>query len=156
MLLAAVLAATTLATPVADRVATLAVLDKVSSEVRELQLKPGTVVRHGKLRIALKVCERTPPWEAPLTGAFVQIDRLRGQRAERAFSGWLFAESPSLNSFDDERYDVWVKACAMNFPEITPPPATSPSRPPSSPAAPARASSAPQSAPSADTAGDSN
>ncbi len=65
----------------------------------------------------------TPPWELPPeTGAFVQV--LVAERSSpgadprwlRAFSGWLFKNSPSLNVVEHPIYDVWVKDCAMSFP----------------------------------------
>lgn len=110
-----------LPTPNAERVLVIGVLDKVSSETRDLTLKPGETVRFGKLRIAARTCESSPPWQRPHTGAFLQIDGpARDNKLKRLFSGWLFAESPSLNSFDNERYDVWVRSCAMRFPETGP------------------------------------
>ncbi len=110
-----------LPTPNAERVLVIGVLDKVSSETRDLTLKPGETVRFGKLRIAARTCEASPPWQRPHTGAFLQIDGpTRDNSMKRLFSGWLFAESPSLNSFDNERYDVWVRSCAMRFPETGP------------------------------------
>jgi hypothetical protein len=110
-----------LPTPNAERVLVIGVLDKVSSETRNLTLKPGETVRFGKLRIAARTCEASPPWQRPHTGAFLQIDGpVRDNTMKRLFSGWLFAESPSLNSFDNERYDVWVRSCAMRFPDTGP------------------------------------
>lgn len=110
-----------LPTPNAERVLVIGVLDKVSSETRDLTLKPGETVTFGKLRITARTCEASPPWQRPHTGAFLQIDGpVRDNAMKRLFSGWLFAESPSLNSFDNERYDVWVRSCAMRFPETGP------------------------------------
>nr|WP_184069302.1 DUF2155 domain-containing protein [Sphingosinicella soli] len=110
-----------LPTPNAERVLVIGVLDKVSSETRDLTLKPGETVRFGKLRISARTCEASPPWQRPHTGAFLQIDGpVRDNTVKRLFSGWLFAESPSLNSFDNARYDVWVRSCAMRFPETGP------------------------------------
>lgn len=108
-------------TPNAERVLVIGVLDKVSSETRDLVLKPGNSVTFGKIRIAARTCEAAPPWERPHTGAFLQIDGPGDDnKPKRLFSGWLFAESPSLNSFDNARYDVWFKSCAMRFPETGP------------------------------------
>lgn len=108
-------------TSVAERVVTIAALDKDSSETKLFSLKPGEAVTFGKIRVVVRTCETAPPWERPHTGAFVQIDSaIKDRTPERLFSGWLFAESPSLNSFDHPRYDVWVKSCAMRFPETGP------------------------------------
>lgn len=106
-------------TPMADRVARIAALNKQNGRVQEFQVHPGTRVTYGRLAITVRSCEMTPPWERPaLTGAFVQIDDVPAKK--RLFSGWLYAESPSLNSFDHPVYDIWVRSCAMRFPETGP------------------------------------
>jgi hypothetical protein len=106
-------------TPMAQRVVGFAALDKRTGRVQAFTGKPGSVARWGALTIRVRACETTPPWERPsLTGAFLQVDvaQKRGG-VRRAFSGWLFAESPSLNAFDHPVYDVWVKSCTMSFPD---------------------------------------
>lgn len=108
-------------TPMAERVITFAVLNKNNGQTRDFRVKPGTAVTFGRLAIRARACEATPPWERPWSGAFLQIDdRPKRGGAKRVFSGWLFAESPSINSFDHPVYDVWVKSCAMSFPETGP------------------------------------
>ena len=142
-----------LPTPNAERVVTIAALDKVSSETRMLTLKPGQFVRFGKLRITARACEAAPPWERPMSGAFLQIDGPKGKKGTpaRLFSGWLFAQSPSLNSFDHPRYDVWVKSCTMRFPETGPDTLVV-----GASAKPKPDDSAPKSAPASETARDNN
>jgi hypothetical protein len=149
LLAATAAAAQTLPTPNAERVLTLGVLDKVSSETKTLTMKPGQFVRFGKLRITARACAAAPPWEKPHTGAFLQIDGPKGKAATpaRLFSGWLFAESPSLNSLDHPRYDVWVRSCAMRFPETGPDTVV---------AGASSRSSAAKSEPASETAADSN
>ncbi len=112
-----------LGTPREERVATLGLLNKRNNITQDIQLKPGESRRVGDVIVRLATCERTPPWEnPPETGAFVQV--LIAQRSSpganpkwmRAFSGWLFKNSPSLNVVEHPVYDVWVKDCAMSFP----------------------------------------
>lgn len=108
-------------TPMAERIITFAVLNKNNGQSRDFRVKPGAAVTYGRLTIRARACEATPPWERPWSGAFLQIDdRPKRGGARRVFSGWLFAESPSINSFDHPVYDVWVKSCAMSFPETGP------------------------------------
>ncbi len=110
-----------LPTPMNERVATVAALDKRTSAMANFKLKPGDAMRFGGLTIRLRACEATPPWERPEAGAFVQVDEaLKKGGARRVFSGWLFARSPGLAAFEHPNYDVWVKACAMRFPETGP------------------------------------
>ncbi len=111
------------ATPMAERVATIAFLNKRNGETRDLDMKPGESRRIGNAIIRLSACERTAPWEpVPETGAFVQLlvqdreTRSSDPVWKRVFSGWVFKESPSLNVVEHPIYDVWVKNCAMEYP----------------------------------------
>lgn len=106
-------------TPMAERVATIGLLNKRNNVSQDLELKPGESAREGNVIVRLSACERTAPWEMPQeTGAFVQV--LVQERGEdefaTVFSGWLFKESPSVNVVEHPIYDVWVKDCAMSFP----------------------------------------
>jgi hypothetical protein len=105
-------------TPMAERVAVLGLLNKRNGIVRDLTLKPGQAIRVKDVVVRLRACETTAPWETQkLTGAFVQFDVQRtDQNWVRAFSGWLYKESPSLNVVEHPVYDVWPKSCAMTFP----------------------------------------
>ncbi len=133
-------------TPMAERVAVLGFLNKRNGIVRDLTLRPGQAIRIKDVTVRLRACETAAPWEnAPLTGAFVQLDVERSDgKWIRVFSGWLYKESPSLNVVEHPVYDVWPKSCAMNFPAG---PAA-----PSSPRASSNASSAKKSAPDAGAA----
>lgn len=106
-------------TSMAERVAVLGLLNKRNGATRDVQLKPGQATRLGDVIIRLRACEKTAPFESEQqTGAFAQVD-IRGTdgRWTRAFSGWLFKERPALNVVQHPIYDVWVKSCAMTFPD---------------------------------------
>jgi hypothetical protein len=110
-------------TPMDQRVATLGVLNKRNGLSRDLIMKPGEAVRMNDLVIRLKACDQTEPWESDqLTGAFVQVivKNTTGANWRKVFSGWLFRESPSLNTVEHPVYDVWVKACTMRHPDAGP------------------------------------
>lgn len=110
------------ATPMAQRVATLGLLNKRNGRARDVQLKPGQAMRIGDVVLRLRACDRTAPWEPDqLTGAFAQVI-VRGIDGQwrRAFSGWLFKERPALNVVQHPIYDVWAKNCAMSFPATGP------------------------------------
>ena len=109
--------------PMAERVATIGVLNKRNNLTQDLEMRPGETRRLGDLIVRMSACERTAPWEVPAeTGAFVQVlvsERGEGQSQagwRQVFSGWLFKNSPSLNVVEHPIYDVWVKDCAMSFP----------------------------------------
>ena len=107
-------------TPMAERVATLGLLNKRNNVSQDLELRPGEQQRVGDVIIRLRACERTAPWEFDRDeGAFVQVlVRERGTQDSfrKVFSGWLFKNKPALNVVEHPIYDVWVKSCAMDFP----------------------------------------
>ena len=128
-------------TPMPERVAVLGLLNKRNGISRELTLRPGQAGRFGDVIVRLRACETTAPWEVQrLTGAFVQLDVRNPQgRFERVFSGWLYAETPSLNVVEHPIYDVSPKSCAMTHPGGEEPegrPANNRSRAPNSTASP--------------------
>jgi hypothetical protein len=109
-------------TPMPQRVAVLGLLNKRNSQARDVTLKPGQGVEIGDVRIRLRACETTAPWETQqLTGAFTQVD-VRGPDGvwRRPFSGWLYKERPGINVVQHAIYDVWVKSCTMSFPATGP------------------------------------
>ena len=131
------------ATPMAERVAVLGLLNKRNGLVRELEMKPGESVRVGRAIVRMRACEMTAPWEdPPETGAFVQltVQDQRDDKWRRVFSGWIFRERPDRNVIEHPIYDVFVKSCAMTYPGGEP---VERSAPKSAPAP--KASSAPQS-----------
>ena len=142
-------------TPLAERVATLGLLNKRNNLTRDIKLKPGESLRVDNVIVKLAACEKTAPWEdPPETGAFVQVfveerATVRERLAwHKVFSGWVFRNAPSLNVVEHPVYDVWIKDCAMRFPgdEATPKSAASASsaaKPAGKPSAAASPSAAP-------------
>jgi hypothetical protein len=107
-------------TPNAERDVVIGALDKRTGQTRAFKGHPGQQFDFGSLHVVVRTCETTPPWEQKLTGAFLLIDDRLGAQAKRVFSGWMFAESPSLHPLEHPRYDIWVKSCTMRFPETGP------------------------------------
>lgn len=143
-------------TPMAERVVRLAALNKRNGATQEFTAHTGDSFRFATLTVRVRACETTPPWEARQTAAYLQIDDAPAQvrkatahPVRRVFSGWMFAESPSLNPLEHPLYDVWVRSCTMRFPDTGPDTvvagrsATSQSKAPKSPDAPKAAASRP-------------
>lgn len=111
---------TQIGTPLAERVATIGLLNKRNNLSQEFEMAPGESRRVGDVIIRLQSCERTAPWELPQEiGAFVQVlvlERGTQDSFRRIFSGWLFRNAPSVNVVEHPIYDVWVKDCTMEFP----------------------------------------
>lgn len=110
-------------TPMAERIAVVGLLNKRNGLTRDLTMKPGEALRVGDAIVRLQACEASAPWEnVQETGAFVQLDvrSTADGKWRRAFSGWLFRERPDRNVVQHPIYDVWVKSCAMEWPETGP------------------------------------
>ena len=107
-------------------VAELQELDKITARTTTIRAPIGSEVEFGTLRITVRACLTTPPTEPPESAAFLQINVVEpGGEPKEAFSGWMFASSPSLSALEHPVYDVWVVACAEPLePEAVPPPAS--------------------------------
>ena len=110
-------------TPMAERTAVIGLLNKRNGLTRDLTMKPGEALRVGDAIVRLQACETSAPWEnVQETGAFIQLDVRSSADGKwrRNFSGWLFRERPDRNVVQHPIYDVWVRSCAMEWPETGP------------------------------------
>ena len=89
--------------------AVLRTLDKVSSEIADVELAPGESVDVGRLTVRLGECRY--PSADPNSDAFAQMVITDRNSRATLFDGWMVASSPALSALDDARYDVWVMAC---------------------------------------------
>jgi hypothetical protein len=97
---------------IAEPVAVLQGLDKITARVFEITAPVGQTVRLGTLAITVRDCEKNPPVDRPEDAAFLQIDEVRpGEDNVRRFSGWMFAQSPALSSLEHPVYDVILLDC---------------------------------------------
>jgi hypothetical protein len=97
---------------IADPVALLQGLDKITARVSKFEASVGTPVRFGTLSIRVRDCEKNPPEETPESTAFLEIDEVRpGEANLRVFSGWMFASSPALSALEHPVYDVILLDC---------------------------------------------
>ena len=87
----------------------LRVLDKISGNVRDLELANGETSRVGPLRITLGECRY--PADNPAGDAFALLTLYYQTDADPVFRGWMIASEPSLNAMDHPRYDVWPLRC---------------------------------------------
>src|SRR5215472_9278646 len=97
---------------IAEPVALLQGLDKITARVSKFEAPVGTPVRFGTLLIRVRDCEKSPPEETPESAAFLEIDEIRpGEVNLRVFSGWMFASSPALSALEHPVYDVNLLDC---------------------------------------------
>ncbi len=110
--LALPLAGATAAPSLANRVAVLQGLDKVTARTSIIEAPVGGEVMFGTLAITPRTCLTTPPTEPPESAAFLEIRSVApGEPPRTAFNGWMFASSPALSALEHPVYDVWVIDC---------------------------------------------
>ncbi len=119
---------------IANPIGLFAGLDKITAVTTMFEVKLGEEATFGDLKIKMSACYTKPITEQPDTAAFVQI--FTGDKTapnDMIFSGWLFAETPSLNALENPVYDVWLTGCkdpnAPPVPVEAPPAAASETEP---------------------------
>ncbi|SPJ24062.1 DUF2155 domain-containing protein [Palleronia abyssalis] len=84
-------------------------LDKLTGDVRDLEIGVGQTQTLGRIEVTLSECRY--PEANPVGNAYAYLTiRERGDDAP-AFTGWMVAASPALNPMEHPRYDVWVMRC---------------------------------------------
>lgn len=118
---ALVMAAPVAAQPIANPVATLAGLDKITGRITRFDVYIDETVLFGALEITPRACYNRPATEAQRTSAFLEVDQrsLTGT-SKRIFTGWMFADSPALHAVDHAIYDVWLVECKTST-DVPPP-----------------------------------
>lgn len=87
----------------------LRVLDKITSEVRDLDLRNGETGEVGLLRVTLGECRY--PSDNPSGDAYTMVTIHYRDLAEPVFRGWMIASEPSISAMEHPRYDVWPLRC---------------------------------------------
>lgn len=109
--------AETLANPVAE----LAGLDKITGRLTQFDVYIDETVQYGALQITPKACYTRPPNEVQRTSVFLEVDQVSLQGTiSRVFSGWMFADSPALSALDHAVYDIWLVNCKSSS-DVLPP-----------------------------------
>ena len=95
-----------------NKVVIISALDKVTARIKRLTIPVNDTVQFGSLIITPRVCYSSLPEFQPKTSTFIQVDEilLNGNK-KRLFSGWMFAESPALNSVEHPVFDIWLTSC---------------------------------------------
>ena len=84
-------------------------LDKITTELRDLDLANGQTAQFGSLTVKLVECRY--PEGNPAGDAYAHVTIHRTQGRALLFDGWMLASSPALNALEHPRYDVWVMRC---------------------------------------------
>lgn len=102
-----------------NKVAVFAALNKVTARISHLEIPIDAEQKFGALTIKPRVCNTTPPTEAPSTTSFIEIKerKLNGTQSN-LFTGWVFAENPGLHAVEHPVYDLWLTSCKMPAGEV--------------------------------------
>ncbi len=97
-----------------NKIAVFAALDKVTARISRLEIPLNETVTFGALRITPRVCYTRPPTQPPWTSSFVEVDEVMlDGTTRRIFTGWQFAQSPSIHPVEHPVFDVWLTNCKM-------------------------------------------
>lgn len=109
------------AQPIANPVAALAGLDKITGRITRFDVYIGETVLFGALELTPRACYNRPATETQRTSAFLEVDqRSLNGASKRIFTGWMFADSPALHAIDHAIYDVWLIECKTST-DVPPP-----------------------------------
>ena len=88
-------------------------LDKISSKNILVQLKNGQDFKHKDLIIKSFKCKNSEFDDNPEIIAYLQVRDLKNIENNEVFvfNGWAFSSSPSINTFDQPIYDLWLTKC---------------------------------------------
>lgn len=101
--------------------AELRILDKLTGELRDVNLGVGQAASMGKLTVNLGECRY--PAGNQTAEAEAQLTIFDTAAAQPVFKGWMIASSPALSALDHPRYDVWVIRCdtpQLDLPDVAP------------------------------------
>jgi len=84
-------------------------LDKITTELRDLELANGEAGQVGALTVELVECRH--PAGNPAGDAYAHVVIRETGNGKLWFDGWMLASSPALNALEHPRYDVWVMRC---------------------------------------------
>ncbi len=103
---------TALAQRIENPIAVFNGLDKITGRIVSFEVGIGETVQFGALQLTPRACYTRPATETPNTTAFLEVDEVSAQgRAERLFTGWVFAASPGLHGIEHPVYDIWLTDC---------------------------------------------
>ena len=89
--------------------ASLSVLNKITANVDNLDIKLKENFEYGELRIYPIDCYLSSPEEKPETAIYLNV--YHNSKDEKIFSGWMLKTLPSISAIEHPIYDIWVNDC---------------------------------------------
>lgn len=88
------------------------VLDKITGEVQDIEMRNGETRRVGHLQITLGECRY--PANNPSGDAYELLAITYRDNPEPLFQGWMVASAPAISALEHPRYDVWALRCMIS------------------------------------------
>ena len=102
------------AEPIEGYAVNLQILDKITSQIKTIEINVNDTYNFGTLKIEIYACYKRPPEEIPEDFILLKIfDTLQNNNLERIYQGWMISSSPATTPFEHPIYDVWVKECKI-------------------------------------------
>ena len=95
----------------AKPIAVFAGMSKITGKVSSFSVDVGSVFRFKELEIIPLICYSDSSHLVKEDSVFVEVKCHSKGGISDAFSGWMFANSPGLNSMEHPVYDVWLIEC---------------------------------------------
>ena len=89
--------------------ASLNILNKITANVDNLDIKLKENFEYGELRIYPIDCYLSSPEEKPETAIYLNV--YHNNKDEKIFSGWMLKSLPSISAIEHPIYDIWVNDC---------------------------------------------
>ena len=106
---------------ISNPVAVFKGIDKITGRITTFDVYIDETVQYGALQVTPKVCYSRDETEAQKIDGFVEVDEITlDRKIRRIFTGWMFADSPSLNAVEHPIYDIWLTGCKQNS-DVPPP-----------------------------------
>ncbi len=87
----------------------LSVLNKITANVDNLDIKLKENFEYGELRIYPIDCYLSSPEKQPETAIYLNV--YHNTKDEKIFSGWMLKTLPSISAIEHPIYDIWVNDC---------------------------------------------
>ncbi|MDR1366251.1 MAG: DUF2155 domain-containing protein [Holosporales bacterium] len=103
--------------------ASLLILDRTSGRTHKVEISTSEPVFFGRLKLILKKALKNTPEFPPESVVYLEIfdkkpteaaaetAEIKPRSEEPAFSGWMYASSPSINVFEHSVYNIKVAEC---------------------------------------------
>ena len=88
--------------------AVIRIMNKPAGKTQIVPIKVGETIQHDGLKITVRNCKKSDPFEAENFFVFLEIYT---KTDGRIFSGWMNRNEPGQNPLQNDAYDVWLEKC---------------------------------------------